>query len=789
MTANTYIFTVIDPVSSGTVTTVAINDAGEVAGSYIDAASATHGFTDIGGTISTIDAAGAATTEITAVNAGGIVAGFSFATASQTATNAVGFTGLPGSTISIAVPGTDIEPTAVNAGGEVVGTAGTSAFTQTGGAFATLSVTSATATSAVAVNAGGEVAGDYIDANFVQHGFTDSAGVIATIDPAGSVLTTVAGVNASGEVAGSYNDGVNELGFTDVNGVIRTISAPGSVATIVTGLNDAGTVVGYDLLSAGGQQGFIDLGGQLDSFALSGGATQPDAINDAGQIAGTVTNAAGVTQAFVAAVTPNYVFGSPAPTASSTVVNAAGNNGGEVVGTTTNGSGVDLGFIDKAGVITTFQDTGATSTDITAVNAGGTLTGFSSAGAGANGQWFTVTSDGVVTDHADDGDSITPTAINAGGEVVGDDGLNGFFAVGGALTVLSAPGATGTLVSAVNDAGEIVGNYTDASGVQHGFTDIGGVFATIDPAGSTSTEVAGVNNGGEIAGTYIDSSGVTDGFTETGGVFTTLQAPGALSTVVEAVNDAGTVTGFYLGSDVQQHGFVDLGGVISTLDPPGSTGAMPTGVNSAGEVFGTDRNAAGLETAFTATPACYCPGTLIRTAQGDVAVEDLAIGMRVVTVDGLCKPVRWIGRRSYAGRFLRARPALLPVRILAGALAAGIPSRDLIVSPAHALLLDGVLVPAGELVNGVTILRELSAGQIDYIHIELAEHDVIWANDAAAETFLDDDSRAMFSNAAEYASLYPDAPAGAAGFCAPRIVSGPTLERLRLAHLRVDQAA
>ena len=150
------------------------------------------------------------------------------------------------------------------------------------------------------------------------------------------------------------------------------------------------------------------------------------------------------------------------------------------------------------------------------------------------------------------------------------------------------------------------------------------------------------------------------------------------------------------------------------------------------------------------SPACYCRGTLIRTARGDVAVEDLAEGDLVMTRSGEAEPIRWIGRRSYGGRFLAGRRELSPVRIAAGALADGVPVRDLLVSAKHAMLLQGVLVPAEDLVNGHTVVLEHGLKRVDYYHVELNRHDVILAEGAASETFVDDDSRGRFHNAAEY---------------------------------------
>ena len=176
--------------------------------------------------------------------------------------------------------------------------------------------------------------------------------------------------------------------------------------------------------------------------------------------------------------------------------------------------------------------------------------------------------------------------------------------------------------------------------------------------------------------------------------------------------------------------------------------------------------------------ACYLRGTRIATEGAEMAVEALLVGDRVMTVGGKAKPIRWIGRRSFAGRFLARHAGVMPIRFRAGSLGAGLPQRDLLISPEHAMLIDGALVPARCLVNGGTIRQERGMAQIDYFHIELAEHDAVLAEGAASETFLDDGSRGMFHNAADCAAL--DAGPGTGGaFCAPRVESGYHLEAIR----------
>lgn len=177
--------------------------------------------------------------------------------------------------------------------------------------------------------------------------------------------------------------------------------------------------------------------------------------------------------------------------------------------------------------------------------------------------------------------------------------------------------------------------------------------------------------------------------------------------------------------------------------------------------------------------ACFAAGTRIATPDGDVPVEDLRIGGRVLTAAGEARPIRWIGRRSYAGRFLAANRHVLPILIREGALGDRVPRRDLVVSPNHAMYLDGGLIPAIGLVNGASIVQLESAERIAYFHIELETHDIILAEGAPTESFVDDDSRMLFHNAAEYHRLYPDAQDAPARSCVPRIENGEELQVVR----------
>jgi glycosyltransferase involved in cell wall biosynthesis len=177
--------------------------------------------------------------------------------------------------------------------------------------------------------------------------------------------------------------------------------------------------------------------------------------------------------------------------------------------------------------------------------------------------------------------------------------------------------------------------------------------------------------------------------------------------------------------------------------------------------------------------ACYLHGTLIDTPDGEQPIETLTIGDLVSTADGPARPIRWIGRRSYDRQFVQGNPNVIPIRIARDAIADGVPHTDLLVSPLHAMFVGGVLIPAKLLVNGVTITEATDIDLIHYVHLELASHDILLANGAPSESFVDCDSRGMFQNEAEYAALYPNNPGPRWVFCAPRIEDGHRLEDIR----------
>ncbi|HET9018539.1 MAG TPA: Hint domain-containing protein, partial [Acetobacteraceae bacterium] len=293
--------------------------------------------------------------------------------------------------------------------------------------------------------------------------------------------------------------------------------------------------------------------------------------------------------------------------------------------------------------------------------------------------------------------------------------------------------------------------------------DLSGFSApsTVDLAPGTFSSAAGLRDNIGIAGnTTID---------------TAIGGPG---------NDVFTLNGF---GDT-----IDGGGGMNTavLAGPRANYAV---TRDAGTICVTDtltgitdtlRNIDMLQFSNAAQPACFLRGTRLLTDRGEVEVERLRPGADpVLTASGRRAPVVWLGRRTLDPRRHPCPAEVLPVRVRAGAVAPGLPARDLLLSPDHALALGGGLVPVRYLLNGATIVQEPPRGRIAYYHVELDRHDVLLAEKLPAESYLDTGNRAAFANGGRVAALHPQfATAAAAALhiwaeraCAPLLRDGPAL--------------
>ncbi len=302
-----------------------------------------------------------------------------------------------------------------------------------------------------------------------------------------------------------------------------------------------------------------------------------------------------------------------------------------------------------------------------------------------------------------------------------------------------------------------VANGDTGDGQSYDVASISGFIGATDPSGTGGESIATIDGPSGAATTSPDGLYLIDNdviITPGGGV-------SGLGSVDGIDNDGLLFT----TADGKEYNFFSTDGSFSLLNNPG------TGY-------------ADLQPVLTSTDApCFCPGTMIMTANGEAAVETLAIGSVVLTTDGEQRVVRWIGHRAVASRFADPLTAM-PIRIKAGALEDNVPVRDMLLSPCHAVLVDGVLAQAGALVNGSSIIRETVMPEtFTYYHIELDDHSLILADGTPAETFIDNIDRMAFDNWEEHAAIVGEA-AEIVEMAIPRAKSArqvPSAIRARLA--------
>ena len=111
---------------------------------------------------------------------------------------------------------------------------------------------------------------------------------------------------------------------------------------------------------------------------------------------------------------------------------------------------------------------------------------------------------------------------------------------------------------------------------------------------------------------------------------------------------------------------------------------------------------------------CYCPGTLIKTDRGQKRVEKLKIGDTVMTVSGEARPIKWIGRTQLCRPFRHGAQGHSAGLHQGRRARRQCAERDLWISPHHAMYLDGVLIEAKDLVNGVSIVQAESVDSVEY---------------------------------------------------------------------------
>ncbi len=695
-----------------------------------------------------------------------------------------------------------------NTGNALVGPAGTywtvvNEGTLAGGSTYTISAGVKLGSGAVTNAASALISGYSYGAKITGSGTVVNEGAIvatgASVVPYHYVYTVSLGPNITVMSGGVV--------MTD-GGVSNALGATIAGALIGVGLNGTGSVVNAGLITAAGTSGLAVVLGGADGVTNEAGGTIAAAGTGAAGVVGfgaadTVTNAGTIASAF------GVYLGS-----GGTVVNTAGLISGTRLGVQLGASGyvensatitgglygVQLykaGTLHNTGVITSTQTTGSTTVEM---HRGGSLT--NAAGGTIAGQWIGV---GIGAAGTVVG-TIESTIVNAGSigalNSLGDGAdlwlrgpayvrNTGIISGGPFGIVLYDPTTVvnlGTIAGGtIGNEGAIVPGNTAlaAAGVSLRLEQAPGAVLTGDVVAPVGTLGIAANTlellAGATAGTI---NGFGSRYQDFGNIVIDPGAEWLVAGSAQGLANA-AISGFTPGSTLELTGTVETevtltGGMLTlsggtTLDLPGL--AFPKvstqGTGNTGNTFIT---------------ACFASGTKLLTPRGPVAVESLREGDLLVTAGGLA-PIRWIGhRRTDLARHPRPHD-VMPVRVRAGAFGDDTPVRDLVLSPDHAVFVDGVLIPIRHLANGTSIAQE-ARDDITYWHVELARHDVVIAEGLPCESYLDTGNRSAFENADGPVELHPEfartvwAAQGCAG-----ILTDPSELALRAIHTRLAARA
>lgn len=375
--------------------------------------------------------------------------------------------------------------------------------------------------------------------------------------------------------------------------------------------------------------------------------------------------------------------------------------------------------------------------------------------------------------------------------------IEGDQATTGGMTATSLINA-GTLIVANTASAEIKTSLTNQSGAVIRIDGFGGLGSMLTLDGAVSISNAGtftLSNSGtlEITGTMLTPTG-TVAFLDDAGNSLRIDANNAAPVL------ATRITGFIN----QTNDTIDFAGfafdrAADTLIASGNTLDIVTNDGTIAELvfadalnpinvkaFSLQDDGSGMfggigGTALTAV-ACFAPGTRIMTPCGPKPIERIAVGDIVLTAtDSGSRTVIWTGRRHVCIADHLHPQDFWPIRVLAGAIAPGCPSRDLVLSPDHALHDQStgtpLLIPVRFLINGLSIVQE-PADEMVWHHIELDAHDAILAEGTAAESYLDTGNRHEFESSVALVDGFADLArqGGQQEPCASITRQGPVLE-------------
>jgi hypothetical protein len=339
--------------------------------------------------------------------------------------------------------------------------------------------------------------------------------------------------------------------------------------------------------------------------------------------------------------------------------------------------------------------------------------------------------------------------LSVTGGTVALTGTLGLLLTGGDVSI-GASGTLDTTTATVSAAAVTVAGTLDDTGILTLGTAGGAATITITPTGTISIGAAASGVG--IA--FASGHGLLDFTSDSSAVLT-----GELASVISGFDNGSSVVEFGALTYNPLDSYSYTNGTLAILD--GSTDLARLAVDASTQYAGFNLMAgSGGQLEVTADQPqvtslpCFAAGTRLLTERGIVPVEALAVGDLVLTADGESAPITWTGLRRVDCRRHYEPCAVLPVCVAAHAFGEGLPGRNLFLSPDHAIFAEDVLIPVKHLIDGASV-RQVRAARVTYVHIELAEHQILLAEGLPVESYLDAGDRAGFSEGSVIA-LHPE---------------------------------
>jgi uncharacterized membrane protein len=219
-------------------------------------------------------------------------------------------------------------------------------------------------------------------------------------------------------------------------------------------------------------------------------------------------------------------------------------------------------------------------------------------------------------------------AINDHGQIVGNWMDSGYYHHGfattttgfGTVTEITSPGTNNTVPMGINNEGVIVCYYNGPDSALHGFLrQADGTCTTIDHPGTSYSAAMGINDAGIIVGQWQDDSvGIKRGWIrDVEGNFTNIDIPTSSYTIAQGINNASQIAGYWNDSGGLIHGFMqNASGSLTILDFPGADQTYVNGISNTGQLTGHYLGQDGYWHGFVASPVPEPTTLLLLTIGG-----------------------------------------------------------------------------------------------------------------------------------------------------------------------------